>query len=131
MAQRLKPDDVAAWVRIGVTLTELGRPAEAMPYLDAAMRAAPGWPEPRRRLALAFLRQGRREDARAAYLQLVPLMPATAEGYRDLADMLAEGQQYPEAVRFYREARAALARGNRPIGSGWTEIALARIGARA
>ena len=103
-AQWLKPDDVAVWVRIGVTLTELGRPVDAMPYLNAAMHAAPGWPEPRRRLALAFLRQGRRDDARAAYQQLVRLMPATAEAYRDLADMLAEGQQYPEAIRYYREA---------------------------
>ena len=75
-----------------------------MPYLLKAIELAPAWPEPQRRLALALLRQGRKEEARAAYQKLAPLMPATAEGYRDLADMLAEGQQFAEAVRCYREA---------------------------
>ena len=31
-------------------------------------------------------------------------MPATAEGRRDLADMLAQGQQFAEAISYYREA---------------------------
>jgi Flp pilus assembly protein TadD len=75
-----------------------------MPYLTKASELAPGWPEPQRRLALAWLREGRVKEAHAAYQQLVPLMPATAEGRRDLADMLAEGQQYAEALHYYCEA---------------------------
>jgi protein O-mannosyl-transferase len=100
----LRPNYPEAWVRAAVALTDLGRPAEAMPYLMKARELAPGWPEPQRRLALAWLRQGRFKEAHAAYQQLVPLMPATAEGRRDLADMLAEGQQYTEAVQYYCEA---------------------------
>ena len=103
-ALRLRPDYPEAWLRAGVALTEEGRPADAMPYLTKASELAPGWPEPQRRLALAWLRQGQVKEANAAYQQLVPLMPATAEGCRDLADMLAEGQQYAGAVHYYCEA---------------------------
>ena len=103
-ALRLRPDYPEAWLRAGVALTEEGRPADAMPYLTKASELAPGWPEPQRRLALAWLRQGQVKEANAAYQQLVPLMPATAEGCRDLADMLAEGQQDAGAVHYYCEA---------------------------
>jgi Flp pilus assembly protein TadD len=103
-ALRLRPDYAEAWLRVGVALTEESRPAEALPYLAKAGELAPGWPEPQRRLALAWLRQGRLKETREAYQKLVPLMPATAEGCRDLADMLAEGQQYAEALHYYCEA---------------------------
>ena len=103
-AAGLRRDYPEAWLRAGVVLTELGRPAEAMPYLTTASQLAPGWSEPQRRLAFALLRAGRLKEARAAYQKLIPLIPATAEGCRDLADMLAEGQQYAEAIHFYREA---------------------------
>jgi tetratricopeptide (TPR) repeat protein len=103
-ALRLRPDYPEAWLRAGVTLTEQGRPADAMPFLRKAGELAPGWPEPQRRRALALLRQGRVNEAHAAYQQLVLLMPTTAEGRRDLADMLAEGQQYAEALHYYCEA---------------------------
>jgi len=86
-----------------VALTEEGRPAEAMRYLTRAGALAPGWPEAQRRLALAWLRQGRVKEAHAAYQQLIRLMPATAEGRRDLADMLVEGQQYADALHYYCE----------------------------
>src|ERR1019366_9344539 len=43
-------------------------------------------------------------EARAAYQKLISLMPPTAEGYRDLADMLGEGQQFAEAIHYYGEA---------------------------
>ena len=98
------PTTPEARLRAGVALTELGRPADAMPYLLAASQLAPAWPETQRRLGLALLRQGQTKEAREAYQKLVPLMPATAEGRRDLADMLAEGQQFAEAVRYYCEA---------------------------
>jgi Flp pilus assembly protein TadD len=72
-----------------------------MPYLLKALELAPAWPEAQRRLALAWLRQGRIKEAQEAYQKLAGLMPANAEGYRDLADMLAEGQQYGTAVQYY------------------------------
>jgi tetratricopeptide (TPR) repeat protein len=103
-AAGLRRDYPEAWLHAGVALTELGRPAEAMPYLTLACELAPGWSEPQRRLAFALLRAGRLKEARDAYQKLIPLIPATAEGYRDLADMLAEGQQYAEAIHYYREA---------------------------
>jgi protein O-mannosyl-transferase len=103
-ALRFRPDYPEAWLRTGATVTELGHPADAMPYLIKARELAPGWPEAQRRLALALLRKGQIKEAHAAYQQLVLLMPATAEGRRDLADMLAEGQQYAEALHYYCEA---------------------------
>jgi tetratricopeptide (TPR) repeat protein len=103
-ALRLRRDDANAWQRAGVVLSEQGKPAEAIPYFQRAIELTPGWPEPRRRLALALLSLGRKDEARAIYLALVPLMPATAEGHRDLADMLTEGQQLAEAIQHYREA---------------------------
>jgi Flp pilus assembly protein TadD len=87
-----------------VALTELGRPADAIPYLQEAVQLAPAWPEAQRRLALALLRQGRIKEAQEAYKKLIALMPPTAEGRRDLADMLAEGQQFAHAVYYYHEA---------------------------
>jgi Flp pilus assembly protein TadD len=51
-----------------------------------------------------LLREGRTNEAHAAYQKLVELMPPTAEGRRDLADMLAEGHQFAEAVQYYQEA---------------------------
>jgi cytochrome c-type biogenesis protein CcmH/NrfG len=103
-ALRLRRDYPEAWLRAGVALTELGRPAEAMPYLTTACQLVPSWPEPQRRLGLALLRQGGIKEARDAYHKLIPLIPPTAEGYRDLADMLAEGQQYAEAIHYFHEA---------------------------
>ena len=103
-AVRLRPDAPEARLRAGVALTELDRPADAMPYLLAAHQLAPAWPETQRRLGLALLRQGKTNEAREAYQRLATLMPDTAEGRRDLADMLTEGQQYADAVRYYCEA---------------------------
>jgi hypothetical protein len=45
-------------------------------------------------------------------------MPATAEGRRDLADMLAEEQQYAEAVYYYCEA-LRLKPGQLHASGGW------------
>ena len=101
---RLRPDYPDGWERAGVTLTEQGRPAEALPYLRKAVELAPAWPEAQRRLALAWLRQGRTNEAQDAYQSLATLMPATAGGQRDLADMLAEGHQFEQAVHCYKEA---------------------------
>jgi len=102
--RRLRPDYPDGWERAGVVLTELGRPAEATPYLQKAVELAPAWPEAQRRLALAWLRQGRTNEAREAYQTLASLMPPTAESGRDLADMLAEGHQFTQAVQYYEEA---------------------------
>jgi len=104
LALRLQPDDPQAWQRAGAVITQQGKPADAIPYLDKAIQLAPSWPAPRRQLGLAFLSQGRQEEARVAYQSLLPLLPPTAEGQRDLADMLAEGQQTGEAISRYREA---------------------------
>jgi tetratricopeptide (TPR) repeat protein len=87
-----------------VVLSQQGQATEAIPYFQRAIQLAPAWAEPRRRLALALLRQGRKEEARIIYEEIGPLLPATAEGHRDLADMLAEGQQPAAAIHHYREA---------------------------
>jgi Flp pilus assembly protein TadD len=101
---RLRADYPDSNERAGAVLTELGRPAAAMPYLLKAVELAPAWPEAQRRLALAWLKQGRTNEAREAYQKLAALMPPTAESWRDLADMLAEGHQFPQAVHCYQEA---------------------------
>jgi protein O-mannosyl-transferase len=103
-AIRLSPTEPSAWQRAGAVLTQLNKPAEAIPLLGKAMQLAPAWPEPRRQLGLALLAQGRVAEARAVLLELVPLMPRTAEAQRDLADMLSQGQLTAEAIAHYREA---------------------------
>jgi tetratricopeptide (TPR) repeat protein len=101
---RSRRDDANGWLRVGMVLTEQRKPAQAIPYYQNAIQLAPGWPEPRRRLALALLSMGRKDDARTVYMTLPELMPNTADGHRDLADMFAEGQQPAEAVQHYNEA---------------------------
>lgn len=103
-AIRLSPTEPSAWQRAGAVLTQLNKPAEAIPFLEKAIQLAPAWPEPRRQLGLAFLAQGRVAEARSILLGLAPLMPRTAEAQRDLADMLSQGQLTAEAIHHYREA---------------------------
>ena len=103
-ALRLRRDDANAWQRAGVALVVQGRAAEAIPYFNSAIQLAPNLPEPRRHLALALLRLGRVQEARTVYQNLAPLFPATADAQRTLADILAEGEQFGDAIKHYREA---------------------------
>ena len=93
-----------AWERAGAVLNQQGRSTQAIPYLRTAVQLSPRWTQPRRSLALALVRQGRTTEARTAYEELAGLMPPTAKGHTQIAEMLAEGQQFAEAVLHYREA---------------------------
>jgi len=62
-AAHLAPSDFAARTAYGRTLLELGRIAEAIVELEAAVKLAPDSPHARFSLANAYVRAGRNEDA--------------------------------------------------------------------
>ena len=97
-------DDEAAQMR-GLTLFRLGRPAEAIPLLeatrgvDAQTKASPTYV-----LALCYVDTRRYDDARRAYAAQFGFLPDGASAYLLAARMLLRREYLPVAQRFATEA---------------------------
>ncbi|MBI2566257.1 MAG: hypothetical protein HYV63_04400 [Candidatus Schekmanbacteria bacterium] len=70
-----------ALLRAAKALNRLGKPDMALYYLKAAMRRAPGEPEPLNQLAACYLKLGRNVDALAATGKVIRLGAASAATY--------------------------------------------------
>jgi tetratricopeptide (TPR) repeat protein len=99
----LCPSDVHIQHDLGLTLANLGQPAEALPYLDRAVALDPnfGHAHLRRGLALEALS---RPGAEQAYQQAIAATPNLAEAYARLASILHRTGRRHEAIVCYREA---------------------------
>jgi|GEM_PF-1231232 len=76
--------------RLGLALLRDGRPAEALPHLEAVMRRNPNDPLTHRNLAAALLAMGRRGRALSELRVVVELAPADYEARFEYGQVLAE-----------------------------------------
>jgi tetratricopeptide (TPR) repeat protein len=97
-----RPDNARALYGLGGALLEAGRPAEAIPYYERALRLDPGLPD--YSLGNALLKVGRAAEAIPIYERAVRLTPELAEVSNDLGDALADAGRGAEATKYYERA---------------------------
>jgi tetratricopeptide (TPR) repeat protein len=76
---REHPDDPGIRVRLGVSLMSLGRPAEAVPHLEAAEKMVPADPVILRVLGQAYIATGRFAEAARRFRGLLEMTPGAPD----------------------------------------------------
>ena len=89
---------------LGRALTELGRPAEAVPHFAEALRYHPDSFDVRNNYGVALAALGRWSDAAVQYEEALRLKPGFAEGHNNLANALARAGHLAEALSHYAAA---------------------------
>lgn len=74
-----KPEEAKNWRQHGFVLAVLGRTAESLPSMEKSLQIEPRQPKVWSALIEAYQREGRREDATRAYIQLRSLDGTMAE----------------------------------------------------
>lgn len=100
------PSDIEARQMRALTLYRLGRPAEAIPLLEAssALIKAQTKADPSYVLALCYMDARRYDDARRAFAQQYHVQPDSAAAYLLAARMLFRREYIPIAQRFAARA---------------------------
>jgi tetratricopeptide (TPR) repeat protein len=88
----------------GLTLFRLGRPADAIPLLEAAGTKAQQKADPSYVLAMCYTQTRRYDDARHAYARQYGFAQDSAPAYLLSARMLLRGEYLPIAQQFANEA---------------------------
>lgn len=100
----LKPGLFEAQLNLGMMLLRLKKPAEAVPYLDAAAEARPKEVRPRRYLADALFDTGEFARAAKSYEAAIELDPKSAPAEVGLARSYVRTDQLKEAETHFRRA---------------------------
>jgi tetratricopeptide (TPR) repeat protein len=104
-ALKLDPHDAESAQLRGITLFRLGRPAEAIPLLEAAHQwTAQTKLDPSYVLALCYLDTRRYDDARHAFAGQYGFAPDSASAYLLAARLLLRREYVPVAQEFARKA---------------------------
>lgn len=100
------PDADSASPRLNLANTHLdsGRPAEALPLLDEAVRMDPGLAEAHVARGNALLQLGRLPEAAVAYERAVELQPGLGQAQFALGNALVDLGRLPEAIAHLQEA---------------------------
>ena len=91
-ADVIEPDNPIVEADLGIVVSDGGRPAEAIPYLQSALALAPDLHQARFSLAVAYGRLGRRQDAAREATELLRRLPATAPQRAEVARLLSAVQ---------------------------------------
>ncbi len=105
------PNDLESMQMLGLTLLRLGRPADAIPYLETAARSATkdspvGKADPNYALALCYMDTRRFDDARRAFAAQYSFPPDGATAYLLTARMLLRREFVPVAKTFAEKSVA-------------------------
>lgn len=93
---------------LGTLLTQLGKPGEALPLLERAVRHAPRSSPFQSHLADALLALGRGDEAEAAWRAAVRIDSKNAEACFALAGFLVQAGRWSDAEPFARQAATLL-----------------------
>lgn len=105
IALKQNPEDQEATQMRGLTLFRLGRPAEAIPLLEAAHNWTPDTKtDPAYVLALCYIDARRYDDARHAFALQYGFAPDSAAAYLLAARMMLRREYVPIARDFARKA---------------------------
>jgi choline-sulfatase len=77
-ADRVEPDNPVVIANLGVVLSDSGRPAEGLPYLERAVALDPSLDQARFHLAVTLGRLGRRDEAAREANELLRRLPPDA-----------------------------------------------------
>ncbi len=110
-----RPSLVAAQLRLGAVLLDLGRPAEAIPHLEAAAHVGGRALAARANLADAYEKVGDLEKAEVELKTLVALFPHNAYQLTRLARFYQRHGRTREARRVLRRADAVSGRQKRHL----------------
>jgi tetratricopeptide (TPR) repeat protein len=91
-------------VNLAHALTELGRPAEALPYYEEGLRIRPDGFDVHNNYGIALAALGRWADAVAQYQEALRLQPDFAEAHNNLANALVKLGRLDEAFSHYAAA---------------------------
>lgn len=105
-AQRLEPDNPSTDFYLGTVLLlhESNRSAQAIEYLESALKSNPSWIECLQNLGVALGRNGRTEEAIQYLERARDLDPASAGIRMGLGTAYLEVQKYADARREFEEA---------------------------
>jgi Flp pilus assembly protein TadD len=101
------PADFVAQFNLGAVMQQLGRPAEALPYLAQAVRIQPSSVTARNNLAVALFAMERFEDAAKEFRQALALDPGYRNARYNLARTLSAQGDHANALtelRVYLES---------------------------
>ena len=102
-AARLKPEYLY-YFNLANALVDAGKPAEAVPNYQQALRLNPGSGAAHRNLGLALQAQGQNEAAMAEFRAALELQPDDEGAEYQLANRLAEAGRLEEAIARYQAA---------------------------
>ena len=91
-------------LNLGRALTELGRPAEALPFFEEALHELPDSFDVRNNFGVALAALGRWPEAVAQYEAALRLRPDFAEAENNLANALAKSDRLDDAQAHYAAA---------------------------
>jgi Flp pilus assembly protein TadD len=103
-AREVDPENYLALSKLGTLAIGGGRPDDAIPLLESALRANPAHASSRVTLAAALEQVGRAEEARAQLQQALELEPTLAIAHFNLANLLLDQSHAAEAEAHYRAA---------------------------
>jgi tetratricopeptide (TPR) repeat protein len=101
---RLSPQCLDALIGLGGILSDLNRPAEALPYLEAAARLDPDRSQLQMDLGFAYRQLDRDNEAEQAFAAAVRLAPQASDSHANLASLFVEQGRFDEALRCARTA---------------------------
>lgn len=102
-AVELDPANGGAWFNLGVALNQLGRPAEAVPALEQAVKIEPR-PVTLNHLGDVYRQLNRIDEAVSAYEQAIALDAAYAWPYHNLGLIRAGQGDFAAALGYYQQA---------------------------
>ena len=107
MAQEMTkryPHHGFGWKMLGVTLSQMGKKAEALNALQKAVKLMPADAETHHNLGLVFNDLARLEEAEKSYLKALQIKPDYAEAHNNIATLLLDEKRYAEAEMHLNKA---------------------------
>jgi tetratricopeptide (TPR) repeat protein len=96
-----------AWIAhdlLGNTLTQAGKPEEAMGHFEQALRIKPDYPEAHNNLGVVLEQAGRTSEAIGHYERALWIKPNYPDAYYNLGIALEQTGEIQEAIRCYERA---------------------------
>jgi protein O-mannosyl-transferase len=99
-----RPENPRAQNHAGIALAQAGRPGEAIPHYEAALRSAPDDAEVHNNLANALTETGHAAEALGHYETSVRLKPSSQAAQINLANALTQAGRTADALAHYAAA---------------------------
>jgi cytochrome c-type biogenesis protein CcmH/NrfG len=88
-AEHVEPDNPVILANLGMAISDGGRPADGVPFLQRALSVDPDLDHARFALAIAYARVGRRDEAAQQAAELLRRLPDSAPQRSEVERLLA------------------------------------------